>query len=103
MGGEKECLESSGPQYQPLQKLQVEDFDPTKHGRPSTGCVVGAKIGNRFPVFSRPLMMLDVVAVVEKRDIVQNAVVTRCAAGVFKVSVNVTECEPDGVARTIYG
>src|SRR5262245_50155724 len=88
------ALQELGAEHDALERFETKHLEPAQRRRPATAlrtCI--DVLGQTAPVQSRSGVMLDVVAVIEKGEVVQSAVVTDGAAHVFEVSLQETKAE----------
>src|SRR5262249_13271428 len=73
-----------------------------KHGRPPAGvCPARDSLRQQPPIFSRTLVVLCVIAVIEEDQIVKTPVVTDCPPRVFVAPLEIAKPEPQEIARQI--
>jgi hypothetical protein len=85
---EKKVLENVGPECDPFEGFNADVFDPSKYCRPRTRAHAGADVTRKpRPVLAWKPVMLDVVAVIEERHVVEEPVVTRDSSGMLEVTV----------------
>src|SRR3954463_13642041 len=98
MSPEKKPLKERGPQRDPFKRFNADVFDPSKHRRPCadprsrTGV-----IRKPHPVLAWKPVMLDMITIIEERQIVKEAVMTRSSSGMLEITMQETQTKTQNI------
>src|ERR1051325_4587161 len=93
---EHEPLQPLRAQDQPLQAIQADAVKPAQYRRPAAPARAGLLLVRQSaPQFGRARVVLDMVTVVEEKQIVEPAVVAGRAACVLEVSLQLAQSKAD--------
>src|SRR5205823_10767149 len=97
-----ETLQHPRPQDQPLEPVQTARIEPAEERRPPTLTGAGVTMLRQArPVHAGSRVMLDVITVVEEQQVVDGAVVARCAVMMLVESMNRAKKQADKKSRNI--
>src|SRR5467141_361396 len=93
-----ESLEHSGAQHPALQRFQDRCIEPAEDCRPAASTSPGLRPARQpRPMLGRMRVMLDVIAIVQKQQVVYRSVMAGGSACMLVMAVNPAKQKPDGI------